>query len=242
MGQHVITNGVIYLGSHDLTGEANEVRLAMAAAAKNCTTFGSGGSEEYKAGLKTGDLEIATYWQAGADTVDEYAAANLGVMDQVASWTQTGVAGDACYFGRFGKVAYKLGGTIGEMAASRLTGKNSQGQGVVRGLLAAAKQSKSATGQLGSILNLGAPSASQYVYAILHTFGTAGTSITVQVQSDDAAGFSSPTTRGTIGPVTTATGTWLARVAGPFSGETHWRLNISAITGTWTVAGAIAVQ
>ena len=51
-----------------------------------------------------------------------------------------------------------------------------------------------------------------------------------------------PVPRATIGPVTARGATWLARVAGPFVAETHWRLNISAITGTFQVAGWIAVD
>ena len=110
----------------------------------------------------------------------------------------------------------------------------------MRGQLAKAKGNVSATGQLGSVLNLGAPTSTQYVYATLHVF-SAGATITVEVQSDSSAGFGTPTTRGTIGPITARGGTWMTRVAGPFAAETHWRMNVSAVTGTHSVAGAIAV-
>jgi hypothetical protein len=33
----------------------------------------------------------------------------------------------------------------------------------------------------------------------------------------------------------------MTRLAGPFT-DAYWRLNVSAITGTFSVAGAIAVQ
>lgn len=242
MGAHILTNGTLFVGSHDFSGDSNEVRLQMEADEKECTTFGSGGAKEYKAGLKGGEWSAKGFWVAGADSQDEYASAKLGTVDEVATWCQTGVAGDVAYFGRFGEFSYDRGGPIGELAPFSINAKNTQGQGVARGMLAAAKQTVNATGVLGSVLALGAPTSTQYVYAVLHTFGTAGTTITVQVQSDDAAGFSSPTTRGTFTGITTATGTWLARIAGPFVAETHWRMNVSAITGTWSVAGAIAVQ
>jgi hypothetical protein len=140
------------------------------------------------------------------------------------------------------KLKYSTFGDVGDLMPYALDLSGSNTVGMVRGQVAKAKGSVAATGVLGSVLNLGAPIAGQYVYAVLHVFGTPGTTITVQVQSDDSSGFASATTRGTIGPITTAGGTWLARVAGPFSGETHWRMNVSAITGTFTVAGAIGVQ
>jgi hypothetical protein len=70
---------------------------------------------------------------------------------------------------------------------------------------------------------------------------SAGTTITVQVQSDDNAGMSSPTTVATIGPITVVGGTWMTPIAGPIT-DTYYRMNVSAITGTFSVAGAIGIR
>src|SRR5690606_8311913 len=110
---------------------------------------------------------------------------------------------------------------------------------IVRGQLAKATGSVDSTGPLGSVLNLGQAASGQHVYASLHVFA-AGTTITVLVESDDSADFASPTTQATIGPITARGGTWVTS-AGPIT-DTHYRLNVSAVTGTFTVAAALAVH
>ena len=85
-------------------------------------------------------------------------------------------------------------------------------------------------------MNLGAVGASEALYAAFHVISS-GTTITVALQSDDNAGFSSPTVRATLGPITTAGATWV-RVAGPFT-DTYYRFVVTAITGSHIVAGAI---
>ncbi|HEY9416720.1 MAG TPA: hypothetical protein VIQ30_18350, partial [Pseudonocardia sp.] len=86
---------------------------------------------------------------------------------------------------------------------------------------------------------VGAVASGQFAYAALHVF-SAGTTMTVQVQSAATVGFASPTTRGTFSAATAVGGLWLTRVAGPIT-DTYWRLNVSAITGTFQVAGVIAI-
>ncbi len=207
------------------------------------TVFGSGGAHEYAKGLEDVTAELGGNW--GSQTtggVDEELwlahqqdGERIWTVGMAETATQPAVAFKAA------QMNYQAwDSAVGELAAfiANLAGKG--GYGLLRGQLAKAKGSVSATGLLGSVVNLGAPTTGQRVFAILHVF-TAPTSITVQVQSDDSSGFGSPTTRGTIGPVTTAGATFMTPVAGPFSGETHWRMNVSSLTGTGEVAGFLAV-
>jgi hypothetical protein len=110
----------------------------------------------------------------------------------------------------------------------------------VRGRLAAAKQTVSATGALGTGLNLGALSASQYLYATLHVFADAASavSLTVAIQSDDNSGFTTPTTVATVASSGGGGGTWITKVAGPIT-DTWFRFNVTAIGATLSLAGAI---
>lgn len=241
MAKFVYLNAVTYAGGYDFTADTNQVSLQMEAEAKPATTFGSNGWTELLAGLKNTTLEMSGLWEAGSGAVDPEGFSQFGGTEQVHMLAPAGAETSIVYGWRAARFNYTLGGEIGEVAPFTLNSQGSGAQGAVRGQLAKAKGPVSATGQLGSVVNLGAPTAGQYVYAGLHVFGTPGTTITVQVQSDDSAGMASPTTRGTIGPVTTAGGTWMTRVPGPFALETHWRMNVSAITGTFTVAGWIAV-
>lgn len=235
----VLTDAWCYVAGHDFTGDTNRLMWALEAAAKDKATFRSQGWAEPVAGLKSHTFDMSGFWSAGTDDVDDQVFAGLGSVSSVFSFGPDETEGGVAYIANAGMFSYQLLGDHGELAPFSLTSQGTDGVGVVRGQLAKAKGSVNATGQLGSILALGNIPAGQYLYASLHVI-TPGTTITVQVQSDDAVGFATPTTRATIGPITTKSGVWATRFAGA-SSETHYRLNISAITGTFTVAGAIAI-
>lgn len=241
MSSLALVDATTWVHGYDFTTDMNQIGLTIEAEELDNTAFGGGGYRSRIGGLRTVAANLDGFWQSAAASVDSESFPDLGNVDRPITTGPTGVAGSPVYMFQAGKFAYSAFGAVGDVTPFSLGCSGTNGVGVVRGQVAAAKQTVNATGVLGSVLNLGAPTATQFVYAVLHVF-SAGTTITVQIQSDDAAGFPSATTRGTIGPITTTGGTWLARVAGPFVGETHWRMNISAITGTFQVAGAIAVQ
>lgn len=231
---------LIYIGAHDFTGDANKGSLTGESVVLPRTTFASGGHEEVRGGLKKWDSNLDGYWESGADAVDAEAFTALGVPDQVLSLTPTGAQGGPCYFGQASKLKYNLFGGVGELAPFTLGLGGSNTVGLVRGRLAVAKATVTTTGAKGVALQLGAVAADEYVYAAVHLFGTAGTSITLKVQSDNASNFPSPTDVATIGPLTAAGGTWMTRVAGAITDD-YFRINVSAITGTWSMAAAIGI-
>jgi hypothetical protein len=233
----------MYVDEWDATGNSRSMMFKADRKQLDASTFRSAGWEDVTSGQAKLDFSFNGFWSAATTTDQDPESFNqLGTPNRVftAGLVETETA--PAFIWKGCQYTYSAFGQINELAPFSLTTLNTEGiAGAVRGQLAKAKGTVSATGLLGSVCQLGAPSATQYVYASLH-IQSAGTTITVQVQSDDNAGMSSPTTRGTIGPITVAGGNYLTRVAGPFSGETHWRLNVSAITGTFTVSGAIAVQ
>lgn len=238
----VLIDAFAYVHGHDFTGDTNRLAWSGEAAALDRTTFRSKGWTELKGGVKSHTFDMAGYWDSDAvDSVDSDAFADLGGGGRVFTFGPTELEGAVAYMGQLGHFTYSLLGNHGELAPFSLASQGSDGVGIVRGQLAKAKGSASTTGALGSVLNLGPVGAGQHLYASLHVFGTPGTTITVLVESDDSAGFATPTTRATIGPITARGGTWATRVAGPIT-DTHWRFNVSAVTGTFTVAGAIAVH
>lgn len=230
----------VHVAGHDFTTDENETRLEGEADALDKTTWGSAGWSEHAYGLKSLKFDEKGWWQSAAsDAVDPEAFADLGVTDRVHTFGPVETEAQPAYMFQAGKASYELFGKVGELAPFKLASRGTNGVGLVRGQLGKVKGSVSATGALGSGLNLGAVGASQFLYATFHVF-SAGTTITVQVESDDAAGFPSATARGTIGPITTRGGTWMTRVAGPIT-DTHYRFNVTAITGTFIVAGAIGI-
>jgi len=234
-----------WVGGYDMTGDSNRLALNLSYDGLDATVFGVNTvARDRRAGLESVAGELAGFWQAGAGTIDPQAFANMNVTQPV-THTPTGAAGSVSYSYQAKDPTYRLFGQVGMMipftlGAIGVRGAGTASVGAVRGLVAAAKGNVSATGQLGTVVQVGAVATGQYLYAVVHCF-TAGTTITIQVQSDDNAGMSSPTTVATFPAITAAGGYWLTRVAGPIT-DSYWRCNVSAVTGTFNVAGAIAIK
>lgn len=240
MAVFAFTNVFAHMAGYDFTGDSNNAKLALDAAALDATVYGSGW-RSMAAGLKSSQFDLAGFWQSAASqAVDPEAFAALGVADRVLTFGASQVEGDPAYMLQALETSYSLGGEVGVLAPFTVAAVGSNGAGTVRGKLTKARGNVSGTGAIGTGVQLSAPSATQFVYCTVHIF-TAGTTITLQLQSDDNGGFTTPTTIATIGPLTTSGGTWMTRVAGPLT-DSFFRLNVSAVTGTFNMAAAIGVQ
>jgi hypothetical protein len=84
----------------------------------------------------------------------------------------------------------------------------------------------------GTAVVLGTVAAGQSLLASVHVLAVSGTTpaLTVTVQRDDGAGFASPTTVATVGPVSAPTSS-LTVVAGPVTPDDRYRV-IWTLTGT----------
>ena len=233
----VLTDATAWLAGLSITGYSSEMSVKVDVDDQDVTTFGSGGYRSRIAGLTSVEAEMKGFWDIGLDTPG---FTNLGTVDQVATLTANNTEGGPAWFFQAGNFSWERFGKVGEVDPFTLSLMGTNGVGLVAGQLAKAKGNVSATGALGSAVNVGASTATQYVYVAFHVF-TAGTTVTLQPQSDTASNFPSATTQATIDPLTTTGGTWMARLAGPFVGETWWRLNVSAITGTFNVGAAIGI-
>lgn len=235
-----LTDASIWVAGYDMTGDSNKLSINASAEELETTVFGGGGYRSRIGGLRDVEANVEGFQTDAVGAVGPELFPKLGTADEAWVVSPTGVAATTAYLFLAGK--FKVGqlGDIGSVAPFTLAAKGTNNQGMIRGQIAATKQNKSATGQLGSILGITAPTATQFVYCAVQIF-SAGTTVTLQLQSDALVAFGSPTTQATIGPLTAAGGTWMTRLAGPFLGEDFWRLNISAITGTFSIAAAIGV-
>jgi hypothetical protein len=237
MAAIALTDAFVYLSYLDLSVESNEVMLNLEATTLESQTFGDTWAEN-TIGVKSGSCDIKGFLDT---TMTSDAAAflqqALGPLAETATLGLVQTEDMPAYIFQGKRAKYSFGGAHGTVAPVEVsipsTGK------VVRGKLAKEKGNVSATGALGTGLLLGAVSATQYLYASFHVF-TAGTTITIVVESDDNAGFTTATTRGTFGPLTTVGGNYLTPVAGAIT-DTYWRFRVTACTGTFNVAGAIAI-
>lgn len=235
-----LTDAFCYAAGGDWTGQSNNLTLGVDVAQLDKTTFASGGWQESAGGLKTTSFNLAGFWDVTFDNVAQLELGQGLLITQPYTVGPSEVEGDPAYMFQARRGQYTAGGQVGELKPFTLQSYGADGRGVVRGQLAKAKGSVSATGALGSGVNLGAVSSTQFLYAAFHLFAPVGTTITVQVQSDDNSGFTTPTTVATIGPLTVGGGTWMTPVAGAIT-DTWYRFNVSAITGTFSVAGALGI-
>lgn len=242
MATLALLNCTSHVHGHDFTGDTNQAVLQTEVTALDKTTFGSSGWTELHGGLKKSTFDLQGFWQsATTDAVDVEAFPDLATANRVHTFGATSTEGTTAYMWQAGRFSYQLGGQLDTLAPFTLQSAGTDGVGVVKGQWAKAKGNVSATGVLGSGLNLGAGAAGKYLYATLHAFSV-GTTLTVQVQSDDNSGFTTPTTVATFSAITARGGSWLTRVDASAITDTWFRLNVSAVTGTFSVAGAIGIQ
>lgn len=252
----VLTDCSIYAAGYDFTTDTNTATLESSADVKDKTTFGSNGWREKIAGLRTVDVQHSGFWQSAAATatssaVDPESFPELGVPDRAVTFgVLETTPPDPCpftdnhvaYMLRGGKFNYKVfDGGIGEIYPFSLATQNTGRDGLVKGHLIAPKTSVSATGKIGvtwdSVFGLG---STQVLHVAFHVF-SAGTTMTVQVQSDDNTGFATPTTLATLGPFTARGDAWMTPIQGPIT-DRYIRLNCSAITGTFVVGAALGTR
>lgn len=239
MGSLCLVDVTTYVAGYDMTTDMNQLTFGADAEKLDNTTFGSGGWRTRVAGLKDVSGELKGYWQAGAVSIDNDAFANLGTADRSVTVTPTGVGGDVAYLWRGESLKYSMFDDIGKLTPFTLAMVGSNGAGLSRGKLVKPKGSVAATGVTGSSVQLpGGVAAGLALHASFHVFG-AGTTITALVESDNSNAFPSPVTVATFGPITAVGGTTL-RVAGPLTDD-WYRLRVSAITGSFSIACAIGI-
>jgi hypothetical protein len=238
MSTFALTDAVIWAGGYDLSGDSNSVTINSEVEDLEVTTFGSSFRSRI-GGLRSVSMDVSGFWQAGTGTVDPELFSALGVRNRVVTVAPEDAEGATAYMFRAGIFSYEMFGAVGEATPFSISAQGTDGQGLIRGKIAKGKATVSSTGPTGTPVNLGAVGAGQFLYATFHVF-SAGTTITVDVESDVDGSFGGPTTVATLGPVTSAGGTWAVRVPGPIT-DTHFRFNVDAVTGSFVIAGAIGI-
>lgn len=240
MSHFAFTDATVWIGGFDFTSDTNQVSLQLSATELDDTCFGQTHRSRL-AGLRNTAMTANGYWySATAAAPDPHLYANLATKDRVYTIAPTAAETSVAYMFQGIQSQYELFGQLDAVTPWSVSASGSNKQGCVRGQVALAKGNVSATGDVGSALELGAVGSTQHLYAALHVF-SAGTTITIDVESDEDDTFASATTRGTIGPITTTGGVWMTRVAGAIT-DTFYRFNVTAVTGTFQIAGAIGIR
>lgn len=243
MSTFVLTSVTSWVAGWDFTCDTNSVTLGVSVDDQENTTFCSNGWRTRAGGLKEIEASLEGYWQAGDTVVDKELFDTLGTRGEAVTISPTGAEGDAAFMFQGGKFSYEMFGDLGDMTPFSVDMMGTEGTpGLIRGQIAADKADVSSTGAIGSPVELGAGADGKYLYAAVHVF-SAGTTISLKVESDDAETFTDPTdvTSATVGALTAAGGTWMTRVDVSSITDTWFRLNATAVTGTFSMAAALAI-
>lgn len=238
MSQFALLDCTTWVHGYDFTGDTNKLTLETGAEELDATTFGSGGWKKTAGGLKSVTTSFDGYWQSAPDAEGFDDLANA---DRVVTISPTGVEGSTAYLFQATKLKYQAFGNVGDLTPFTLDMSGSNTAGMVRGKVASDASTVSAQGAFGSVVQLGPVSSTQFVYATLHVFGTPGTTLTVKVESAADAAFTTAHDVQAFTAMTDAGGQWLSRKAGAIT-DSYYRFNVTDLTGTFTVAGSIAVQ
>lgn len=213
---------------------ANQVQLGLEADQLDTTVFTSGGWMSSIAGLRDSTIEVSGFFDASppetgalgpdAQLWSELGGAQLPVTicpaaaDLSVAYIVPTKRGDITLFGKIGEVA---------PFASSMWG---DGQ-VARGQLIHPANVVRSAGGTGSTSVLGTVPTGKSVVAAIHVLTVTGTTpaLTLTVQRDDNAGFTTPVTVATLGPVSAPTSS-LTVVAGPITPDDRYRV-------TWTLTG-----
>jgi hypothetical protein len=233
-----------WAGGYDFTGDLNYTTLQLRRDALERTVFGSTARNRL-AGLQDVQSSVRGYWDSASNAVDPTVFPRLGGTLQAVTQTVSGTEGDVAYLYQAKYFSYEMFGQVGEVVPFSLALQGARGNGTlsvgaVRGRLLVDKGTISGTGTTGSAIQVGAVGASQYLYCAIQCFAI-GTSFTLQIQSDNASNFPSATTQMTSDSITAVGGYWVTRVAGPITDD-WWRVNVSAASGTSTIAVAIGIK
>lgn len=231
MAVFVANNVKAWMDGYDISGDLNKLGLVYAADMVEATAYGHD-THIQTAGLKDIKAELEGWWQTGADEIDPVLFDRLGIADTVFSCSPDG--GDEGEIGFSFKTLlgeYSPGASIGELLAFKCTAGGRGSPGLIRGTVMhnATRSSDSS----GTARQLGAVSATQYLYASLHVLAVTGSStptLTVKVQSDNLEAFGSATDRITFTNATAIGAQFATPVAGAITDD-WWRINW-AMTGT----------
>jgi hypothetical protein len=232
MAKYVLLDSTVYLDGKDLSGDSNAITVTAESDEVDVTNFGSSGTREFLAGLKSFSAQLQGFTSHATGAADPTLFTQWGVSDAIFSASAEGDDGDIGFFTKSVEMSLQpWGGAVGE--ASKFDASfRGRGQPLVRGTILHPGDTARTSTATGTGRQLGAVSATQKVYATLHVLSVSGTSsptLTVKVQSDDNAGFTSATDRITFTGATAAGAQWATPVSGAITDD-YWR-------ATYTISG-----
>jgi len=237
MGKQVLKNIRLYAGAFSLHSETNNAALQRRLEVVDASTFGVSSREKASA-LHDWSASYQGFVDYDTTTVqaqldDDQAAGNLVTVSfggvSAAPVGSIGYAGRALHaeVSRFGQLAQMAPFTLNVQGSGRLVpGTVMENAAIV------------ATGN-GAGAQLGAVSAAQKAYCALHCVAFDGTSLDINVESDDNAGFTTAVVRGSFAQLTDVGSEWL-EISGPITDD-YWRLDYTLVGTSATIFAVMGI-
>lgn len=231
MGSLVLSGAKAYVGGYDMSGDLNGIALKYGADLKDATSIADS-TRQRRPGLKDVGFQLDGYWNGGVGNVDDQAFNSMVAVNDVpiTLCPIVGAEGEIVYTFKADTAQYAPGAKVGDMFAFSVQGGGDAD--LVRATMMQ-NSARTVTGT-GTIMQLGAVSALQKLWAALHIVAVSGAgTIVAKVQSAALIGFGSPTDRITFSSAAAVGSQWAAPVAGAITDQ-FWRV-------TWTITGFTSV-
>jgi len=176
MSKEVLKNTKLYFGGYELSGSHNEIGLDEMVDELDQTCFNET-DRTWLPGMRDAEISHSGFWEGGDGSVDEVLESILGNVDgrPFTACLNDGSEGEVARFCEAIRAAYRINGEFGGLLA--FSGAARTKGGLMRGTVLASG-AKTSSGN-GTARQLGAVSADQKLYAILHCTAATGTSIDV---------------------------------------------------------------
>lgn len=243
----IFDNAKLYVGGYDLSTDFSRHSLTYEAEILDNTVFGDSGRGKI-AGLTNVSSDHDGFAQTDSSATpvlveDVLAPLVGGATDQVITLAPDGAtAGSLAKFYKAIFAKYAPGAQVGELLAFNLTAEGQEG---LKSGTIMVNTALTSTGT-GTARQLGAATATQKLYAVMHILAVSGTDPTLDmvVQSDNAEGFPSATDQITFTQASAVGAEWGTPVDGPITDD-WWRLSYT-IGGSddpsFTVVVVVGIQ
>ncbi len=227
MAHIVLTDAKIWWDGFDLSADHNQIALDYGADALDETAFGDT-THIRLGGLKTVQFNGNGWYSADTDLIDPTLFGKVGnIGNALAVSPDGGDEGEVGYFFRPMLGAYNIGAEVGAILPFNAVAEAQEA--LIRGTVM--QNGTETTSTQATERQLGAVSATQKLYAVIHVLSKSGTNPTldVLVRSAASTGMGGATTRITFAQATDRTSAWATPVSGAIT-DTWWDI-------TWTIGG-----
>lgn len=222
----------IWVDGYDFSSQMTATAINHDAEALDDTAFGDA-TRSNTGGMKGVALSHEGNWDS---TPDSIFFQNIGISDVPISVSpDVGADGDLAYTLLSQYSAYSPGGSVGEILKFSFNGVATGD--LIRGTIMH-NAARTGAGD-GTARQLGAVSATQKVYAVMHVISASGT-LDVIIQSDDGVGMATPTSQITFTQATAIGSEWPTPVAGAITDD-YWRVNYT-VSGSFEFIVIIGIQ